>query len=74
MAESRQDSWWQQALAVKPAIDSVNVDGSRIEYQHWGDRTKPALIFYPRGRRPRQLVGLHCAIFLPIITSLSLPT
>ena len=45
MAESRQDSWWQQALAVKPAIDSVNVDGSRIEYQHWGDRTKPALIF-----------------------------
>ena len=45
MAETRQDPWWQQALAVEPAIDSVDVEGSRIEYRLWGNRDNPAVIF-----------------------------
>lgn len=37
-------SWWQKSLATKPTIESVEVDGARIEYQLWGDRSKPGLM------------------------------
>lgn len=44
MSATGKVSWWQQALTVEPEIESVQVDGSRIEYRRWGDQTNPALI------------------------------
>lgn len=41
---TEQPPWWQKALNQQPQVDAVEVDGARVEYQHWGNPDNPALI------------------------------
>jgi pimeloyl-ACP methyl ester carboxylesterase len=37
-------AWFGEAIAVKPDEGFVEVEGARIHYRRWGDRTKPGLL------------------------------
>lgn len=37
-------TWFEQTVAIEPESKFVEVDGARIHYLRWGDRTKPGLL------------------------------
>ena len=38
-------SWFEEVIHQKPESKIIDVDGAKIHYLFWGDRTKPGLFF-----------------------------
>ena len=49
MKSNETPKWFLDALAQKPSIKTVNIKGSKIAYNCWGEKNKPGLIFVHGG-------------------------
>ena len=41
--------WFNEALELKPSVQSLKVDGVNINYLAWGEKNKPGILFVHGG-------------------------
>ena len=60
-------SWFTHSIEQKPEILSLKINGTKIVYNAWGDKSKPGLIFIHGGMAHAEWWSFIAPYFVKLI-------